>query len=83
MEEKKSFCFCKGELVDCIPGRVQDCNVKQVNKCYLDEQKEINDKISKTNGFCFCKGELVKCAAAIIQDCNMKQLKKCPMTLVD
>lgn len=39
MEEKKSFCFYKGELVDCIPGRVQDCNVKQVRKCILDEKK--------------------------------------------
>ena len=35
--EKQAFCFCKGELVDCIPGRVQDCNMKNVSKCPLDK----------------------------------------------
>lgn len=79
MAEQKAFCFFKGELVDCIPGRVQDCNVKQVRKCYLDEQKAINKKIDETNGFCFVRGELVTCQSGTIQDCNMKQLKKCPL----
>ena len=50
----KSFCFYKGELVDCSQGRVQDCNVKQVRKCILEEQKEVEKKIRDNNGFCFC-----------------------------
>lgn len=78
MNKQKSFCFFKGELVDCIPGRVQDCNVKQVRKCVIDEEKEVEKKIHDTNGFCFCKGELVSCHRGTIQDCNTKQLHKCP-----
>ena len=70
MSSEKSFCFCRGELVDCIPGRVQDCNIKQVKECMLDKKD--------TNGFCFCKGELVTCSSGRIQDCNIKQLGKCP-----
>ncbi len=77
--EKRSFCFCKGELVDCIPGRVQDCNVKQARTCILDEQKQINEEIKNTNGFCFVKGELVTCSKGRIQDCNVKQSQKCPI----
>ena len=57
--ETRNFCFLKGELVDCIPGRVQDCNMKQVRSCIMDEQKIVQDKIKKANGFCFYKGELV------------------------
>lgn len=41
----KSFCFYKGELVDCSQGRVQDCNVKQVRKCILEEQKEVEKRL--------------------------------------
>ena len=74
----KSFCFYKGELVGCSQGRVQDCNVKQVRKCILEEQKEVEKKIRGNNGFCFCKGELVACSKGTIQDCNTKQLHKCP-----
>lgn len=78
MNGQKEFCFLKGELVDCIPGRVQDCNIKQVRVCILEEQKKAEEKIESTNGFCFCKGELVTCSSGTIQDCNMKQIHKCP-----
>ena len=37
MENK--FCFLKG-LVDCESGRIQDCNMKRLNKCPLEEKKE-------------------------------------------
>lgn len=79
--EKKQggFCFFKGEMVECIPGRVQDCNIKQVRKCIKDEQKEVKEKIDHSNGFCFCKGELVNCHTGVIQDCNMKQIQHCPL----
>lgn len=77
-DEKRSFCFYKGELVNCIPGRVQDCNMKQVRTCILDEQEKVKEEIKNTNGFCFYKGELVTCSKGRIQDCNMKQLQKCP-----
>lgn len=79
MEKQGGFCFYKGEMVDCIPGRVQDCNIKQVRKCILDEKKEVEEKLEKSNGFCFCKGELVNCRTGVIQDCNMKQLQHCPL----
>ena len=64
--ETRNFCFLKGELVDCIPGGVQDCNMKQVRSCIMDEQKIVQDKIKKANGFCFYKGELVSCSAGRI-----------------
>ena len=78
MSDHKEFCFLKGDLVDCTPGRVQDCNVKQVRACILDEKKAIKKKIAGTNGFCFCKGELVTCSSGTIQDCNTKQVHSCP-----
>lgn len=64
--------------MNCSPGRVQDCNMKQVRTCMLEEQKIIVNKIKRANGFCFYKGELVSCSAGRIQDCNVKQLHKCP-----
>lgn len=45
-EEKKSssegraFCFCKGEIVDCLPGVVLDCNNKRTRKCPLEKEVE-------------------------------------------
>ncbi len=90
-QNKKAFCFCKGELVDCIPGRVQDCNMKNVSKCPLEEEKQQKGK-EKQQGkekgkkkekekrsFCFCKGELVDCIPGRVQDCNMKNVSKCPL----
>lgn len=64
--------------MDCIPGRVQDCNMKQVRSCMLDEKKKVDKEIKENNGFCFYKGELVSCSKGRIQDCNIKQLHKCP-----
>lgn len=32
------FCFCRGELVDCSPATVQDCNLKKTKTCKLREQ---------------------------------------------
>lgn len=81
-EEYGGFCFCKGEMVKCIPGRVQDCNVKKLNKCPLEEEEnKVEEKrlFEEYGGFCFCKGELVKCIAGRVQDCNVKKLSKCPL----
>ena len=47
MADQKSFCFVKGELVDCIPGRVQDCNTKQIHTCPLDTETR-KDKVKQT-----------------------------------
>ena len=33
--KKQAFCYLNG-LVDCSAGRVQDCNIKRVEKCPLD-----------------------------------------------
>ncbi len=33
--EKQAFCYLKG-LVYCNAGRVQDCNIKRIEKCPLD-----------------------------------------------
>ena len=41
MENK--FCFLKG-LVECESGRIQDCNMKRLNKCPLEEKKEEPNK---------------------------------------
>ena len=42
---EREFCFCVGELVDCHPGVVQDCNNKQIHKCpLLQEQKQERKK---------------------------------------
>lgn len=41
MENK--FCFLKG-LVDCESGRIQDCNMKRLNKCPLEEKKKNRKK---------------------------------------
>ncbi|MBQ3545396.1 MAG: hypothetical protein IJA34_10505, partial [Lachnospiraceae bacterium] len=88
---QKAFCFVKGELVDCIPGRVQDCNTKQIHTCPLEEKKEeketekpkkaLNKKEEKKaaqKAFCFVKGELVDCIPGRVQDCNTKQIHTCP-----
>lgn len=72
------FCFCKGELVECSTGRVQDCNIKQIHTCPLEEKKE-ESKSKEYGGFCFCKGELVDCIAGRVQDCNTKQVHTCPL----
>lgn len=70
MENK--FCFLKG-LVDCESGRIQDCNIKHLNKCPLEEAKKENTK----QAFCFLKG-LVDCEPCDVQDCNMKRVTTCP-----
>ncbi len=36
VEKEMTFCFLKG-IVDCNPGRVQDCNFKHVGKCPLNK----------------------------------------------
>lgn len=83
--EKQEFCFLKG-LVDCSPGTIQDCNVKRVRSCWLQEEEErrigsrINNKANPEGlpepAFCYLKG-LVDCQPRIIQDCNMKQVRSC------
>lgn len=69
----KSFCYLKG-IVECSEGRIQDCNMKHVNKCMLEEEKAKED--SKMNGFCYLKG-MVSCPSSRIQDCNTKRVKTC------
>ena len=54
MENK--FCFLKG-LVDCESGRIQDCNMKRLNKCPLEEKKE-EPKKTVQQAFCYLKGGL-------------------------
>lgn len=80
-EMAQDFCFLKG-LVDCKPGRVQDCNFKHVNKCPLQEEmaKEKEKKKTSEEGlkFCFLKG-IVDCSAGRVQDCNFKHVNKCPL----
>ena len=50
MENNKSFCFFKGELVECSSGRVQDCNVKRVNSCIKDSSSNfVSEKDGHTN----------------------------------
>lgn len=74
----QNFCFLKG-LVDCKPGRVQDCNFKQVHKCPLQKELE-KEKTTSQEGlkFCFLKG-IVDCNAGRVQDCNFKHVNKCPL----
>lgn len=38
-KDNRAFCFCVGELVDCIPGVVLDCNNKRTKKCPLLEDE--------------------------------------------
>lgn len=82
------FCFLKG-LVACNSGRVQDCNIKHVSKCPMEEalaknasakkNVEAEKKLEETHReFCFLKG-LVDCNSGRIQDCNIKRVRKCPM----
>lgn len=73
MENK--FCFLKG-LVECESGRIQDCNMKRLNKCPLEEKKE-EPKKPVQRAFCYLKG-LVDCEPCDVQDCNIKRVKECP-----
>lgn len=77
----QGFCFLKG-LVDCTPGRVQDCNFKHVNQCPLEEEAEKEQEAKKDSGedmvFCFLKG-IVDCSAGRVQDCNFKHVNQCPL----
>lgn len=86
MENK--FCFLKG-LVDCDSGRIQDCNIKRVTKCMLEEEHSGADNmpvksgkekapVQKEQAFCFLKG-LVDCNNGRIQDCNIKRVRTCPL----
>ena len=45
---QQAFCFCLGELVDCIPGVVLDCNNKRTTKCPLLQEKERSEKPKDT-----------------------------------
>lgn len=36
-KRQQGFCFLKG-LVDCSAGRIQDCNIKRVKQCPLDDK---------------------------------------------
>lgn len=69
---ENTFCFLKG-MVDCDSWRIQDCNVKRVNKCMLEEEKADS---KKEPVFCYLKG-VVDCAPGRVQDCNVKHLNKC------
>ncbi len=78
----QNFCFLKG-LVDCSPGRVQDCNFKHVNKCpmekeILEAEEALKKKVEKEMTFCFLKG-IVDCNPGRVQDCNFKHVGKCPL----
>lgn len=71
-EQKNTFCFLKGP-VNCSSGRIQDCNMKRVTKCMLEEEKK---EVGKDQAFCFLKG-LVDCTKGRVQDCNIKRVTKC------
>ena len=73
MENK--FCFLKG-LVECESGRIQDCNMKRLNKFSLEEKKEEPKKTGQ-QAFCYLKG-LVDCEPCDVQDCNIKRVRECP-----
>ena len=44
---EKEFCFCVGALVDCSPGRVQDCNIKRVHECPKEQEIATNKSEEK------------------------------------
>ncbi len=72
---ENTFCFLKG-LVECESGRIQDCNVKRVTKCMLEEDKKVKSKQKETPVFCYLKG-VVDCPPGRVQDCNVKHLNQC------
>ena len=74
MENK--FCFLKG-IVDCEPGRIQDCNNKRTAVCILETKQKEQVDSEKEQNFCFLMG-LVNCSSARVQDCNIKRVKTCP-----
>ncbi|MBQ4530471.1 MAG: hypothetical protein IJA36_07670, partial [Lachnospiraceae bacterium] len=83
-KENLNFCTVKGELVECIPGRVQDCMTKQLSRCPLEEEVKVEKEKTKEKkkenlNFCTVKGELVECIPGRVQDCMTKQLSKCPL----
>ena len=45
----KAFCFCVGEIVDCLPGVVLDCNNKRTVKCPLviEAEKKEQEKLER------------------------------------
>ena len=75
MSEEMKFCFLKG-IVDCPAGTVQDCNIKHVNKCKLEEKKNTQKQENKEPVFCFLKG-VVDCPPSRVQDCNIKHVNQC------
>lgn len=46
----RAFCFCKGEIVDCLPGVVLDCNNKRTSRCPLI-QDEDDEAVKQTKAF--------------------------------
>jgi hypothetical protein len=74
----QNFCFLKG-LVDCSPGRVQDCNFKHVNTCPLQDEIKKEKNTENELSFCFLKG-IVDCSAGRVQDCNFKHVNNCPLS---
>ncbi|MCI8372419.1 MAG: hypothetical protein HFI75_08490 [Lachnospiraceae bacterium] len=89
-QDNRAFCFCLGELVDCLPGVVLDCNNKRTRKCPLlteeNPLEEENKKLEPHNpdqkdnrAFCFCMGEQVDCLPGVVLDCNNKRTRKCPL----
>lgn len=74
----QNFCFLKG-LVDCSPGRIQDCNFKHVTTCPLQQEDlKKEEKLEEGSLFCFLKG-IVECSSGRIQDCNFKHVTTCPL----
>lgn len=46
----RAFCFCKGEIVDCLPGVVLDCNNKRTSRCPLLPDDE-DEAVKQTKAF--------------------------------
>lgn len=92
-QDNRAFCFCLGELVDCLPGVVLDCNNKRTRKCpLLTEEEEEREKGRKQDSedhkikekkdnraFCFCMGAQVDCLPGVVLDCNNKRTTECPL----
>ena len=77
MDSVNTFCFLKG-LVECDSGRIQDCNMKRLNRCPLESKQTEDKPKERQQAWCYLKG-LVDCEPCDVQDCNVKRVSKCPM----
>lgn len=79
MDSVNRFCYLKG-LVACDSGRIQDCNMKRLKNCPLEnkETKKTQEKAKRQQAWCYLKG-LVDCEPCDVQDCNIKRVRRCPL----